>query len=269
MNAIARIGVFDSGVGGLTVLAACMKKLAGCSFYYFGDNAHAPYGNRSEAEITEFVFRGLRRFRRIGVDAAVLACNTATAVCAERARNAFAFPVVGMEPAVRPAAASCRRVLVLATPLTAASRRLERLTASFPDTSFTICGLSGFAGAIERALTCGEPLTISDHLPQGRYDGVVLGCTHYVFFRDEIARFYGCKVFDGGEGTANRLQSLLIQKHKYSLFGTDDHFDPSQNPNICFTKKYKEMRKFRVFFLGNSAKTNKSVFLTNICFKKI
>lgn len=267
MGRKVRVGIFDSGVGGLTVLGECLRKLPDCLFYYIGDNAHAPYGSRAKEEIERFVFAALRRFVRLRVDAAVLACNTATAVCAEEARAAFAFPVIGMEPAVRPAALQCGRVLVLATPVTAESERLRRLVARYPETAFTVHALPDLAGAIERALTRGERLTISDHLPKGEYDGVVLGCTHYVFFRDEIARFYGCKVFDGGEGTANRLQSVLSRRLRISDFGTDDHLRPEQNPNICFTKNCKRMAKKGVFFLGNSHKINESVFFTNICFK--
>ena len=172
-----------------------------------------------------------------------------------------------MEPAVRPAAEVCRRVLVLATPLTAGSDRLRALVGRFPQTDFTVCPLPGLAGAIERSLARGESLTISDHLPKGQYDGVVLGCTHYVFFRDEIARFYGCRTFDGGVGTANRLQSVLSHRFPSMDFGTDDHARPKQNPNICFNKKCKEMPKKGVIFLGKSRKINKSVYYTNICFK--
>ena len=267
MKKIVRVGIFDSGVGGLTVLAECVRKLPDCLFYYMGDNLHAPYGSLPPDLIARYVFAALRRFACLGTDAVVLACNTATAACAERARAAFPFPVIGMEPAVRPAAEACRRVLVLATPLTAGSDRLRALVGRFPQTDFTVCPLPGLAGAIERSLARGESLTISDHLPKGQYDGVVLGCTHYVFFRDEIARFYGCRTFDGGVGTANRLQSVLSHRFPSMDFGTDDHARPKQNPNICFNKKCKEMPKKGVIFLGKSRKINESVYHTNICFK--
>ena len=104
MKKIVRVGIFDSGVGGLTVLAECVRKLPDCLFYYMGDNLHAPYGSLPPDLIAHYVFAALRRFARLGTDAVILACNTATAVCAERARAAFPFPVIGMEPAVRPAA---------------------------------------------------------------------------------------------------------------------------------------------------------------------
>ena len=263
-----RIGVFDSGVGGLNVLGACMQRLPHALFYYFGDNSHAPYGSLSSAEIARYVGRAFSRFARLHVSAAVLACNTATAVCAEQMRARFSFPVIGMEPAIAPAARACRNVLVLATPRTAESERLQRLISRFPQCRFTVCALPALAGAIERCFLTGEKVTISDHLPPGRYDGVVLGCTHYVFFGQEIADFYGVPVFDGVLGTANRLEQVLCMRQKSCFYGTGDHLQAEQNPNKCFIKKYRKRLREGVIFLGNGKKINKMVFLTNICFKK-
>lgn len=262
-----RVGIFDSGVGGLNVLGACMRRLPDCRYYYYGDNRHAPYGSRSEGEILCFVRAALKKFRRLGVDAAVLACNTATAVCAERMRAEFSFPVIGMEPAVAPAARLCNNVLVLATPLTADSARLHALLARFPDCRFTVCPLPNLAGAIERYFALGERLTISDHLPPGHFDGVVLGCTHYPFFGREIGEFYRAPVFDGADGTANRLFSVLIGGEESDKCGTGDHHYPKQNPNKCFTKIYTKRQKKGVIFLGNAQKINKKVYFSNICFK--
>ena len=262
---MVRIGVFDSGIGGLTVLAACRRLLPAVRFYYWGDNGHAPYGSRPREEIASLALRAMGRFARLGVDGAVIACNTVTAVCIGQLRAACKFPVIGMEPAVRPAALACKHVLVLATPRTAESGRLQALIARCRGCNFEVCALPHLAGAIEGALTRGERLTLSDHLPRGSYDGVVLGCTHYAFFREEIARFYGCKVFDGGEGAARRLKNVL-------KLGMDDHAQPPQttiNPNICFNQNCKERGLGGVIFLGKSRKINESVYKTNICFRKI
>ena len=263
---MACVGVFDSGIGGLNVLAACMQRLPGCRFYYYGDNVHAPYGARPKEEIVRFTRHAMRVFASMRVDAAVLACNTVTAVCVEEMRSEFSFPVVGMEPALRPAAASCRDVLVLATPHTIASERLRSLILRAPACRFTLAALPDLAGEIERCLTRGTPLTLSDHLPDVSPDGVVLGCTHYVFFRREIARFYGCPVFDGVQGTANRLAAVLSEVLEEQKIGTDDHHCPTWNPNNCLTKKYIKCQKNRVIFLGNSKNINKKTFFSNICF---
>ncbi len=260
------MGIFDSGIGGLTVLAACVRSLPAARFYYLGDNAHAPYGSRTGEEITRFVRTALQRFARLRADAAVLACNTATAVCAERMRAEFSFPVIGMEPAVAPAAKTCRRILVLATPRTVQSDRLHALLARFPSCSFSVVPLPALAGAVERHFRFGENLTLSDYLPRIPCDGVVLGCTHYAFFRREIGDFYRVPVFDGADGTARQLYSVLAEREKCLRFGTADHLLGEQNPNKCFTKKYKKGQNGGIFFLGKAKKDNQRVYFTNICF---
>ena len=257
-----RVGVFDSGIGGLTVLAECARQAPQAIYYYYGDNAHAPYGARGPREIAGFVGAAVRRLRLYGVCAVVLACNTATAVCVDMLRKTCPVPIVGIEPAVAPAARRCRRVLVLTTPVTARSERLRRLTEGFPQCDITVYGAPGLAAVIERGLSRGEGVTIFDHLPSGRYDGVVLGCTHYAFFRREIGLFYGCPVFDGARGTAARLRQLLSDMGP----GTDDHLLFTRNTNKCFSKKAKYHHKKQVIFLGKCKKINEYVYNANICF---
>ena len=103
------IAFFDSGIGGLTTLSSCVDyaqahNLGGINYYYYGDNFHAPYGNLSEGQIFSYVDEIFSRFKSLEVSAAVLACNTATAVCAERLREKYTFPIIGLEPAILPAA---------------------------------------------------------------------------------------------------------------------------------------------------------------------
>lgn len=250
----ARVGVFDSGIGGLTVLSACRRIFPSPEYLYYGDNPNAPYGAKSEAEILRLVRGAVGKLCEEGVDAVVLACNTATAVCAEALRSEFSVPIIGMEPAVKPAAATCKRVLVLATPRTAESERLRKLvSASAARCDITVHAAPRLAGCIERALSFVEPLRLCEHLPQGDYDGVVLGCTHYVYMTREIGDFYRARVFDGNEGAANRLRSLLGKR----ISGTDDH--PINR--ACFGGG-------EVIFLGNGAETNKKLYNTNKCFIK-
>lgn len=251
-----RVGIFDSGIGGLTVLYECIRRAPQVKYYYFGDNARAPYGSRSPEEIAAFVREALIRFQKMRVDAVVLACNTATAVAARRMREEFAFPIIGMEPAVKPAGKVCRKVLVLATPRTAESVRLKSLTESFPDCVFKIFPAADLAAAIERFYSSGREFELGAHLPRGSFDGVVLGCTHYVFCRDEIARFYKAPVFDGNEGTAKRLFSLL----NLSDIGTDDHLISRR----ILIKTLKKQTKF----VGSNKNINKNVFFRTFVSKK-
>lgn len=272
MKKIPKVGIFDSGIGGLTVLGACERLLPDVKFYYLGDNGNAPYGSRSEREITNFVYSALKEFQSLGVDAAVLACNTATAVCADLLRREFSFPIVGMEPAVRPAAKQCKSALVLCTPKTAESARLRGLIARFPQSRFTVFPAPQLAAAIEKHLTYAEPLTLSDHLPalkslpstcDPKWDGVVLGCTHYLFFRQKIADFYALPVFDGNEGTAKRVKNLLN-------LGNGDHFDVE----ILGQTDHRNERVFdnksgehATVFLGKWSELNKKAYNANVCFQ--
>ena len=241
-----RVGVFDSGIGGLTVLNACAARLPHVKFYYYGDNQRAPYGRRSEEEIYSFTKEALCRFLSLGADAVVVACNTATAAAVGQLRRQFPFPVIGMEPAVKPAASACKKVLVLATPRTAESARMHVLLERFPECDFTLAACPYLAGAIEKYFTVGENFLLSAHLPKGKFDGVVLGCTHYSLLASEISEYYACPVFDGNEGVAKRLEQVL-----YML-------EPGSSAHLF-------KGKATVKFIGKSRKINKSVyFRTNV-----
>ncbi|MGN0822578.1 MAG: glutamate racemase, partial [Candidatus Gallimonas sp.] len=208
-NEIPTVGLFDSGIGGLTVLVSCVRAFPDARFLYYGDNGRAPYGNRSEREISEFVRQGVGKLLRAGAQTVILACNTATAVCAETLRAELSVPVIGTEPAVAPAARVCRNALVLATPRTIASSRLLALTERYPSCRFLCRACPDLAGEIERCGGRADLLDLSRLLPAVACDGVVLGCTHYVWIREAISRFYAAPVFDGNEGVARRLRAVL------------------------------------------------------------
>lgn len=259
---LPKVGIFDSGVGGLTVLKECFSLFPAAEYYYLGDNERAPYGNRSREEIRSFVREAMKTFAGLGVDAAVLACNTATAVCIEEMRREFSLPIVGTEPAVRLAARECRSALVLATVQTAESVRLRTLLRACPSCDFTVVPCPSLAGEIELALHGGGEVGNSVHFPpiEGKkFDGVVLGCTHYVFLKQKIATFYGCKTYDGNRGVAEEL----IRRIKTGNFVHNDFWE---NQNICFEKNMKKLAKKRVIFLGKSKDLNQTVFFSNICF---
>ena len=235
------------------MLAACMRRLPSQKFFYYGDNTHAPYGSRPPEEVERYVQEAMNVFLRLRVSAAVLACNTATAVCAEKLRKEFPFPILGMEPAVAPAARVCRNVLVLATPLTASSRRLHDLIARFPECRFRVAALPDLAGAIERYFALREPLTLSDHLPEIACDGVVLGCTHYAFFRRECFTMLPSSM--GRRARQITLPSFLRPPKTAQIQGRMT----TRNPNIIRTnvlsKSIKKRQKMRLFFSGAAKKS--------------
>ena len=237
------VAFFDSGIGGLNLLSAFCGKYPSVPCLYYGDNFHAPYGNRSREEISRFAFSAFEEIASYPVAAAAIACNTVTACCAEALRAAFPFPVVGMEPAVRPAAAAGRNVLVLATRATLESDRFRALLQRHAgEARFTLFCPQDLAGQIERAAPNFSAVDLS-FLPQGRFDAVVLGCTHYVFLADRISKALSCPIFDGIVGTADHLYQVA---------------------NICSINSQKK-GDFSPIFLGKAKKLNKSLFCR--CFK--
>ena len=206
------IAFFDSGIGGLTVLNECIKRLPNELFYYYGDNAHAPYGNLPMEQIRRYVFSAFEKLKKLEVRAAVVACNTATALCIEELRRRYDFPIIGAEPAVLPAAKGGGEVYILCTRATYNSKRLCALCARvkkiYPLVQLRPIACDALAGAIEENLW-EKDFDFTPILPKGNPSAVVLGCTHYVYVKDIIENFYRCEVYDGNEGIANRLTILL------------------------------------------------------------
>ena len=233
-------------------------------FLYFGDNLHAPYGNRSEEEIRLLACRAFGKLAKYPLKAAVIACNTVTADAAAFLRARYPFPIVGVEPAVLPAARSgAARVLVLATKATLRSTRYGALCARCGNTEIVSYAPERLAAAIEKNIFHRERLDLSKHLPRLKCGAVVLGCTHYIFFKREIEDFYGCRAYDGNVGAAERLSFLLrggrIEGDFCQNIGTADH--QSINTNIC-SKKSQKSSKNTPIFLGMAKNKNKKVFLT-------
>ncbi|MBT9463495.1 glutamate racemase [Hydrogenophaga sp.] len=220
------VGVFDSGVGGLSVLRALLTELPGVRFVYVADSAYAPYGERTVSEITdrsERITAWLRHTHHI--DALVVACNTATALAIDSLRATHPeLPIVGVEPALKPAAAMShtRHIGVLATRGTLNSERFARLrsqleSAASSPVHFICQPCDGLADAIERddlqtqqTLCARYVVALREHAP-GDMDTVVLGCTHYPFAADVLAQLLGPNVtlVDTGIAVARRTRDVL------------------------------------------------------------
>lgn len=219
--AAAPIGVFDSGLGGLSVVRELRRRLPGERIVYVGDSIHAPYGARGEEEIRRLSL-GLAHFlvQHHRCRGLIIACNTATAAAAEAVRAAFpALPVVGMEPAVKPAVAVTKSgvVGILATVGTLASARFAALLERYGGTvEFVTQPCPGLPEAVERG-ELATPATralvekyIAPLLARGA-DTLVLGCTHYPVLRPLIAQAAGPNVtlIDTGEAVARRAARLF------------------------------------------------------------
>lgn len=213
------IGVFDSGVGGLSLLRELRQVLPNEDFIYYGDRANAPYGTKTHEEILEISKGIVNALLARGAKAIVVACNTATAVAIEPLRAAYPeLPIIGIEPAVKPArVAGCRRVLVLATPVTVSESRFAALLRANSKDNCEFVGVPchELAYMIEQDATSAE---IEEYLRsvfapyrEDGFDGIVLGCTHYPLALDEIKNAAGrsVSVFDGSDGTARHTKHLL------------------------------------------------------------
>lgn len=215
------IGVFDSGVGGLSLLIELQRLLPNEDFIYYGDRANAPYGAKTHEEILEISKEIFDILISRGCKAIVVACNTATAVAIEPLREAYPnLPVIGIEPAVKPAKeAGCRRVLVLATPVTVSESRFAALLCANSGNGCEFVGVPcrDLAYMIEtNAASCEiEEYLRSIFAPYQNdgFDGIVLGCTHYPLVKDEIKRAAGdsVRIFDGSDGTARRTKARLSE----------------------------------------------------------
>ncbi|RZL92264.1 MAG: glutamate racemase [Variovorax sp.] len=225
-NADRPIGVFDSGVGGLSVLNALRDELPRERFVYFADTRHAPYGERGDAYVAErtgAVARYLLDRHRI--KALVVACNTATAAAIHQLRAEHpALPLVGVEPALKPAVGLSRtgHIAVIATRGTLESRKFEALRASLAGQAvFHVVPCDGLAGAIERS-DIAEIAALSKRYlaasgtfgsAAGEIDTLVLGCTHYPFITDMLRRHTGeaVRFIDTGTPVAQQTRRLLTQ----------------------------------------------------------
>jgi glutamate racemase len=219
-SAAVTVGVFDSGVGGLSVLRHIRDELPQHRLLYVADSGHVPYGDKSPEHIRERSLALARFLLEHGADAIVIACNTATAAAAALLRATFAVPIVAMEPAVKPAVAATRSgiVGVLATVGTLESARFAALLQQYAgDVEIVTQACPGLVEQVEAGDLDG-PTTRSlverytqPLLAQGA-DTLVLGCTHYPFLRPLIAEVAGSNVtlVDTGAAVARQLVRRLV-----------------------------------------------------------
>lgn len=214
-NTNSFIGVFDSGAGGISVLRALVAELPHEHFHYFGDSAHAPYGDLGEEKIRELSFQHAKRFIDEGAKAVVIACNTATSAAATALRDAYpSTPIIGIEPALKPAALAGGRILVLATEATVHLDKYHELAKQFGAANITTVACSGLVELME-AGDLEDPVILAylrDKLRhyRGKIDSVVLGCTHYPFLKPQLTEVLGAvSFFDGAQGTARQLRRCL------------------------------------------------------------
>ena len=212
-----KIGIFDSGIGGLSVLHHAMKKMPGTEFIYYADEEHVPYGEKTVEEIKGYIEEILDFLISKEVDAIVIACNTATSVATKEFRAGYPVPIVGMEPAVKKAVElyqhTGKRILVAATPVTIAGNKLhnllERVDKEKDVDLLPLPRLVRFAekGDFESEEVEAYLREEMKGLNLEDYIAVVLGCTHFNYFKDSFRNVFPENIHfvDGNEGTINQL----------------------------------------------------------------
>lgn len=214
-----RIAFFDSGIGGLTVLKRALVALPNEEYLYYADTRNVPYGVKPKDEVRACIFSAADFLAKQNIQALVVACNTATSVAINELRSRFDFPIVGMEPAVKPAIVrnAGKKVLVFATSLTLKESKLETLLDTLDKKHIVerreLDGLVTFAEEFE----FDTPLVWEylqeklSNIQWDQYETIVLGCTHFILYRDMIQALasHSVELIDGNAGTVNHLVNMI------------------------------------------------------------
>ncbi len=224
------IGIFDSGIGGLSVLKALRTELLDEHFIYVADSGHAPYGERDDAHVISRSLAIAAHLMQQNIKALVVACNTATAAAIDLLRATYpSLPIVGVEPALKPAVAASKtkHIAVMATRSTLASARFAALLAGQSGHArFELLPCDGLADAIEQSVhtsdateliaACARIMSargtfIAQKDIKNKVDTLVLGCTHYPFAAQHITKLAGpaVKLLDTGEAVARQTRRML------------------------------------------------------------
>ncbi len=214
------IGVFDSGVGGLSILIELKKLLPNENFVFLADQKNVPYGEKSKKELVKLCTNITDYFvKNHDIKMMVIACNTATCYSIKELRKKFHIPIVGTEPAVKPAAISTKTgtIAIISTPATSKSKTIKRLIADFAigKDVFNV-GCQNLENTVEQGELASPKVKVLlgkylGDIKNSKADRLVLGCTHYPFLRDIIQKMLGRKVklIDSGRAIAKHTKYLL------------------------------------------------------------
>lgn len=246
------IGVFDSGVGGISILRELTRELPHEDFVFYGDSAHAPYGEKTPEEVVSLSRDVVERLLGMGCKALVIACNTATSAAASVLRKAYPrVPIVGVEPALKPAvlAEHHGKVLVMATPMTVRLEKFQDLLREWGSEADVVSvPCTGLAARIEQGnLAQPDVVELIGSLVgsyAGQVDAVVLGCTHYPFVKEQIRAVLGdVTFFDSAQGTARQLRRRLTD-----VQGLSQTLDPGDVRFYSSRDTKEELALYRQFF---------------------
>lgn len=232
-----KIGIFDSGLGGITVFQEILKTVQ-AEFYYLADNKHAPYGIKEKEEIKQYIFSCVEKLIELGCQIIVIACNTATSVAIETLRKEYPnIFFVGTEPAVKVAvdSGSKKDILVCSTSITAKEEKLNHLIASLNANKkvhiIALDKLVKFAESENCNLLEVEKYLKEKIEPYSNIGYVVLGCTHFPLFKEQFLHIVpsDVKLIDGSKGIAKRLKNYMEENNLSNI-------SAEQKIILCMTK---------------------------------
>ncbi|MEK7569768.1 MAG: glutamate racemase [Patescibacteria group bacterium] len=217
------IGVFDSGVGGLSILIELKKLLPKENFVFFADQKNVPYGEKGKKELVGFMYKVVDYLiAEQDIKMFVIACNTATCYTIKELRAGYKLPIVGTEPAIKPAAKRTRSgiIAVISTPATSKSKTVGRLIREFAkDVDVINIGCKNLENTVEKGSIDNPEVKklLAKYLngvKNSNADCLVLGCTHYPFLKSTIGKMLGPKIklIDSGLAIARRTRFLLKKK---------------------------------------------------------
>lgn len=216
------IGVFDSGIGGLTVLKKIIEVLPNEKYVYYADTDNVPYGTKPKEEVKKYIYEAVEFLISKNVKAIVIACNTATSIAVKDLREKHSIPIVGIEPAAKPAVENRgkKRVLIMATPTTIKEEKLKYLLNRLEVEEYVdLVAMPGLVEFAENGDFKSNKVEeyIKEELKEFNlkdYSSLVLGCTHFPFFKEVLYKVFpgDTKIIDGSIGVANRLKNILQEK---------------------------------------------------------
>ena len=247
------IGLFDSGVGGLSVFQEVKKLLPHREYIFLADQAHVPYGKKTQKELQNLSARITKFLLEKEIGILVVACNTATCYALDYLRKKFRIPIIGVVPAIKPAVNITKnnKIAVMSTPATAKSSYLKNLAEKFAQNKeVMLLGCKGLEDAVETL----DRKTIQTLLD--KYikkvcdfgaDTVVLGCTHYPFLKTEIKVRVGSKIriLDSGRAIAKRTKQILMKTEDNTKSTVIETFYTTGNPQK-FSQVASQLLKYKV-----------------------
>ena len=246
-----KIGFFDSGIGGLSVLHHARKVLPREQFLYYADRKHVPYGEKTRREIFGYVEEAMEFLCKRDVKAVVIACNTATSVAVSTLRKQYGIPIIGMEPAIKKAVdeGNGKRILAAATPITVAGDKMKQLIEMVDSRHLVdLVPMPMLVRFAERGVFRGPEVTgyLRQELERfslGDYSALVLGCTHFNFFKDSFRAVLPDTVHfvDGNEGTVAQLIRKLQERDSLEeLSPCVEYFDSGEPADRAFMESLME-----------------------------